>query len=218
MMAYIGTEGYAVNFELREGKQHCQNGTVEFLLETINLCKKLTDKPLLERLDSGNDSIDNVAVMIDTGCSFIIKRNLRKESKDEWFQMAKTYCKDITTPREGKTVYIGSDWKEVTSKRFEKDFTLRAGYEITERTIDKKGQFLLPADIKVETWWTNLGESDHEIIKLYHAHGECEQYHSEVKSDMDVERLPSGKFEINALVLELTVIAYNILRRLSRVL
>ena len=218
MMAYIGTEGYAVNFELREGKQHCQNGTVEFLLETINLCKKLTDKPLLERLDSGNDSIDNVAVMIDTGCSFIIKRNLRKESKDEWFQMAKTYYKDITTPREGKTVYVGSDWKEVTSKRFEKDFTLRAGYEITERTIDKKGQFLLPADIEVETWWTNLGKSDHEIIKLYQAHGECEQYHSEVKSDMDVERLPSGKFETNALVLELTVIAYNILRRLSRAL
>ena len=28
---------------------------------------------------------------------------------------------------------------------------------------------------------------------------------------MDVERLPSGKFETNALVQELTVIAYNIL-------
>lgn len=167
---------------------------MELLLETINLCRKLTDKPLLVRLDSGNDYIDNVAVLIDTGCSFIIKRNLRKENKEEWFQMAKTYCKDITTPREGKTVYIGSDWKEVTSKRFEKDFTLRAGYEITERTIDKKGQFLLPTDIEVETWWTNLGESDHEIIKLYHTHGECEQYHSEVKSDKDVERLPSGKF------------------------
>ena len=218
IMAYIGTEGYAVNFELREGKQHCKNGTVEFLLETINLCKKLTDKPLLVRLDSGNDSIDNVAVLTDTGCRFIIKRNFRKESRDEWFQMAKTYCKDITIPREGKTVYIGSDWKEVTSKRFEKDFTLRAGYEITERTIDKKGQFLLPADIEVETWWTNLGKSDHEIIKLYHGHGECEQYHSEVKSDMYVERLPSGKFETNALVLELTVITYNILRRLSRAL
>ena len=111
---------------------------MEFLLETTSLCKKLTDKPLLVRLDSGNDSIDNVAVLIDTGCSFIIKRNLRKESKDEWFQMTKTYCKDITTHREGKTVYIGSDWKEVTSKRFEKDFTSRAGYEITERTIYKK--------------------------------------------------------------------------------
>ena len=29
---------------------------------------------------------------------------------------------------------------------------------------------------------------------------------------MDVERLPSGKFETNVLVLKLTVIAYNILR------
>lgn len=49
IMAYIGTEGYAINFELREGKQHCQNGTVAFLQETIRLCKKLTDKPLLIR-------------------------------------------------------------------------------------------------------------------------------------------------------------------------
>jgi len=40
-------------------------------------------------------------------------------------------------------------------------------------TIDKKGQLLLPADIEVETWWTNLDKSDYEIIKLYHAHGEA---------------------------------------------
>ena len=33
---------------------------------------------------------------------------------------------------------------------------------------------------------------------------------------MDMERLSSGQFETNALVLKLTVIAYNILRRLSR--
>lgn len=67
-MAYISTEGYAINFELHEGKQHCQKGTVEFLQETIKLAKQLTDKPLLIRLDSGNDSIDNVAVLVDEGC------------------------------------------------------------------------------------------------------------------------------------------------------
>lgn len=216
IMAYIGTEGYAINFELREGKQHCQNGTVEFLQETIDLCRQLTDQPLLIRLDSGNDSIDNVAVLMDKGCFFIIKRNLRRESKDGWFDMAKKHCKNITTPREGKTVYIGSDWKNVTSKQFKKDFTLRAGYEITERTIDKNGQFLIVPDIEAETWWTNLGDSDQEVISLYHAHGECEQYHSEVKTDMDLERLPSGKFTTNALVLELGMIAYNILRMVGQ--
>jgi hypothetical protein len=71
-------------------------------------------------------------------------------------------------------------------------------------------------DIEVETWWTNLGVSDHDIISLYHAHGECEQYHSEVKTDMDLERLPSGKFETNALILELGMIAYNILRMIGQ--
>ena len=216
MMAYIGTEGYAINFELREGKQHCQKGTVEFLQETIKLCHKLTDKPLLIRLDSGNDSIDNVAVLMDTGCFFIIKRNLRRESTDDWFEMAKQYFQNVNSPRDGKTVYIGSDWKTVTSKQFNKEFTLRTGYEITERTIDKYGQFNLVPDVEVETWWTNLGDPDEEIIRLYHAHGECEQFHSEVKTDMDLERLPSGKFATNALILELGMIAYNILRMIGQ--
>ena len=216
MMAYIGTEGYAINFELREGKQHCQKGTVEFLQETIKLCHKLTDKPLLIRLDSGNDSIDNVAVLMDTGCFFIIKRNLRRESTDDWFEMVKQYFQNVNSPRDGKTVYIGSDWKTVTSKQFNKEFTLRTGYEITERTIDKYGQFNLVPDVEVETWWTNLGDPDEEIIRLYHAHGECEQFHSEVKTDMDLERLPSGKFATNALILELGMIAYNILRMIGQ--
>ena len=216
MMAYIGTEGYAINFELREGKQHCQKGTVEFLQETIKLCHKLTDKPLLIRLDFGNDSIDNVAVLMDAGCFFIIKRNLRRESTDDWFEMAKQYFQNVNSPRDGKTVYIGSDWKTVTSKQFNKEFTLRTGYEITERTIDKYGQFNLVPDVEVETWWTNLGDPDEEIIRLYHAHGECEQFHSEVKTDMDLERLPSGKFATNALILELGMLAYNILRMIGQ--
>ena len=71
-------------------------------------------------------------------------------------------------------------------------------------------------DIEVNTWWTNLGWTDEEIMDSYHAHGESEQYHSELKTDMDVERLPSGKFETNELVLELAMIAYNILRMIGQ--
>ena len=37
-----------------------------------------------------------------------------------------------------------------------------------------------------------------------------------LKTDMGVERLPSGKFDTNELVLELTMIAYNILRMLGQ--
>ncbi len=219
IMAYIGTEGYLVNAELREGKQHCQNHTPEFLRETIRLCKQITDGPLLVRLDSGNDAAENIGILLEEGCRFIIKRNLRRERREEWFAMAQKYCQDITYPREGKTVYTGSDWKEVSYTAEDgtpKTATVRVGYEITERTIDKYGQFLLPADLEVETWWENTGMSDDEVIAHYHAHGECEQFHSEIKTDMDVERLPSGKFDTNGLVLELTVLAYNILRMIGQ--
>ena len=40
-------------------------------------------------------------------------------------------------------------------------------------------------DIELETYWTNLPISDQEIIDLYHAHGESEQYHSEIKRIYD---------------------------------
>ena len=121
--------------------------------------------------------------------------------------------------REGKTVYIGSSWKDVAytdSEGKSKTITMRIVYEVIERTTDKNGQFLLVPDIECNTVWTNLGWSDDDIIKGYHAHGECEQFHSEIKTDMDVERLPSGKFDTNELVLELTVLAYNILRLIGQ--
>lgn len=219
IMAYIGTEGYLINAELREGKQHCQRNTPEFLRETIRLCRQITSEPLLFRLDSGNDAAENIGILIEAGCYFIIKRNLRRESTESWLEMAQEHSKNITEPRDGKKVYIGSDWKPVdykTEDGADKTITVRAGYEITERTIDKYGQFLLPSEIEVNTWWTNTGLTDEEVIGLYHAHGECEQYHSEIKTDMDVERLPSGKFATNALVIELTILAYNILRMIGQ--
>lgn len=133
--------------------------------------------------------------------------------------MAKEHSQNVTSAREGKTVYIGSDWKTIlwnTSDGAEENATIRAGYEIIERTTDKHGQFLLPSDIEVNTWWTNNGMSDDEVIEHYHVHGECEQFHSEIKSDMDVERLPAGKFATNELALELTILAYNILRMIGQ--
>lgn len=219
MFAYIGTEGFMLNCELREGKQHSQKGMPEFLKETIGLAKQITDKQLLIRLDSGNDAAQNLGIVMESNAWFIVKRNLRMETKEGWFESVKDVCKDIRHPREGKTVYVGSSWKDITytSESGEKKTKcIRIGYEVIERTIDKHGQILLFPDIEVNTWWTNLGWTDQEIIDSYHAHAECEQYHSELKTDMDVERLPSGKFATNALVLELAMIAFNLLRMIGQ--
>ena len=219
IVAYIGVEGFMLNAELREGRQHCQKGTPEFLRESLALAHRMTTGPLLIRMDSGNDAVENLGILLNDGSYFIVKRNLRSESKDAWLEGLKGCCQDIRTPREGKTVYVGSTWREISYLGKDcktKTETLRMVYEITERTIDKRGQILMLPDIEVNMWWTNLDWTDDAVIESYHAHGECEQYHSELKTDMDVERLPSGKFDTNALVLELAMIAYNLLRMIGQ--
>jgi hypothetical protein len=87
---------------------------------------------------------------------------------------------------------------------------------VTERTIDKRGQTLLIPEIEIEGWWTSLAHEEQEIIQLYADHGTSEQFHSEFKTDLDIERLPSGKFDTNALVLGCSVLAYNLLRWLGQ--
>lgn len=209
IFAYLGCEGYGVHVELREGKTHCQNGTAEFLKETIGYAQRITDHPLLVRFDSGNDSKDNLRVCHapETKADYIIKRNLRKESKDAWLTIAqeKGICCE---PREGKKVYIGS----MTCK--EKGFTepLRMVFRVIERTIRSDGQILLIPEIEVDAYWTSLLCAPWRVIELYRDHGTSEQFHSEIKTDLDLERLPAGKFKTNDLILSAGIFAYNLLR------
>ena len=93
---------------------------------------------------------------------------------------------------------------------------IRRVMKVVERTIDKHGAHLLLPEYEIEGWWTSLWDWSGDIINLYKDHGTSEQFHSEFKTDMNVERLPSGKFATNALVLSCSVLVYNILRRLSK--
>ena len=54
------------------GKQHCQEGTPEFLRETIKLARKVTDHSLLMRLDAGNDAIDNMRICKKEKVDYVI--------------------------------------------------------------------------------------------------------------------------------------------------
>jgi len=205
--AYIGQEGYACNAELREGVYHSQcEGTVEFLEDTLRLAKQFTSEKLLVRMDSGNDSLDNIKLFIKEKVDYIIKRNLRKESKDEWLKMAIMHG-ERTDPRDGKTVYTG----DVLCAR-DIPTPLRVVFEITIRTMAANGQLLIEPKIDVASWWTSLENPPEDIIRLYREHATCEQFHSEIKSDIGLERFPSGKFDTNAAILKLAILAYNILR------
>lgn len=213
IFAYLAQEGYNVNVELREGTQHCQKDTPAFLTQSIRYSRMITEQPLLVRLDSGNDSKDNLVVCHaeETKADYIIKRNLRKESREQWLDVAKTNgicCEQ----REGKKVYIGST--ELFVEELKQH--VRVVFQVTERSITKEGQVLLVPEIEVDTYWTSLRCSAWQVIELYHDHGTCEQFHSELKTDLDLERLPAGKFKTNDIVLHAGVFAYNLLRILGQ--
>lgn len=226
IFAYIGTEGYLLACELREGKQHCQKGTAAFLREVIALARQITDAPLLIRMDSGNDSAENIGICMEESLSgnpvhFIIKRNLRKESAEDWFAQMEPVCQNVKTPRKGKQEYIGQTFRDVTyevptgkmkPKMTEKTVGVRTIYDITRRECDHDEQYYISPKVECDMYSVSVDLPDEDIIELYHQHGEMEQYHSEIKTDMGAELLPSGKFDTNELVLELVQLAYNMMR------
>jgi len=219
MAAYLGCEGYCLELELREGSQHCQRGTPAFLRRVLARARRVTEAPVLLRLDGGNDALDNVEAVLEhneadeVGVDFLIKWNPRKEDPRSWLEQAQENT-EFTEPRAGKRVWVFN--VEVTRTRGEWEYTLHRVMRVIERTIDRRGQALLVPEVEVEGWWTSLDLEGEAVIALYADHGTSEQFHSEFKTDLDIERLPSGKFQTNALVLACSVLAYNILRWLGQ--
>lgn len=211
IFSYIGAEGYMLDTEFREGKQHCQKNTPEYLLKNMEIINKLhLEHPVLFRLDGGNDAASTIKVLSESGHFFLIKRNLRKESRENWLDTAKAEGK-VNSNNDRRTVYTGIH----TGRTPASDETLSPMdivFKVTERYVDKDGTKLLFPEIEVETFWTNLFETPEKVIKLYHAHGTSEQFHSELKSDMGIERLPSGKFAVNTVILHIAMVAFNALR------
>jgi hypothetical protein len=202
---------------MREGSQHCQKGTPELLARVLDRARSLTERGLLLRLDGGNDAIDNIAVVEAHNeqhpdaqpVRYIIKWNPRQESREQWLAYAEDHAEWVE-PRPGKRVATF----DVIVNREDADYAyaLRRVMRVVERTIDKHGQHLLVPEIEIEGWWTSLWADPEDIIALYADHGTSEQFHSEFKTDLDIERLPSGKFATNALVLACAQLAYNLLR------
>jgi len=180
---------------------------------------------VMARLDSGHDAAETRAWIYDLDTplqlDFIIKWNPRKESsienKQKWYEYAQNLGPHVQwrTPRPGKqaatfSIYVDETYNGTI-------YTTRRVMQITKRTIDKKAQKLLLPELELEGWWTTLEYSDQDILALYRDHATSEQFHSEIKTDLDLERLPSQSFDGNDLVLSMGSMVYNILRWIGQV-
>jgi hypothetical protein len=178
------------------------------------------DAKVLWRADSGFDSARLLFALaaererwaaLGRSFDYLTKWNPRRQDKAAWVERPRPPASSRS--RAGKRglldLQIERAWKK--AKR-----TLRLVVRVTERTIDKKGQHLLVPEIEIEGWWTSLEVPMADVIELYKHHGTHEQFHSEIKTDLDLERLPSGKFDTNDAVVHLAAFAYNCLRLIGQ--
>jgi hypothetical protein len=229
LAAYLGRYGYCLELALRPGVQHSARETGLNIERIIPMAQRLSaagpKAPLLARFDSGFDS---VAIMAGIeACNdgrtaglpqadWLIKWNPRTTNVAT---LAENKIGDSatswTTPREGKRI---THWEQsVTIEGVKRP--VRRVLRLIERTIDAKGQILIAPDYMLEGWTTTLPVEQFDaqaIIDLYADHGTHEQFHSEFKTDLDLERLPSGKFDTNYLVCQLAGLAMNILRLIGQ--
>jgi len=221
---YLGNEGWNIGLELRTGSHHSAFESEYFLERTFprleRLCSK--DARVLWRDDSGFDSARLLLAKaleherwreMKRSFDFITKWNPRKQDKASWVAKAES-SGGLTETRPGKRV--GMLDLQIERKWGKTERTLRLVVQVTERTIDKKGQYLLVPDVELQGWWTSLDVPMTEVIELYKHHGTHEQFHSEIKTDMDLERLPSGKFDTNDAIVHLASFAYNCLRLIGQ--
>ena len=230
IMAYLGN--YALKFDLRPGSQHSENGAIEFLEKCFDMIEKIGIplEQILVRVDSGHDDSKFMNFCEKKGVKCIVKRNLR--GKDNFIAgkvMENTSpVYDDNKPECPTYHYVDSNCHQLKSE-YDSIITV---YKVETKMKDSNNQDWLVGPLyqtqEVEGYWTNLnlaGEDGSidmnkrvsDIVDLYHKHAESEQYHSEVKTDMDLELLPSKYFATNAIFLQLAVIAFNLLREIGKI-
>jgi len=218
---YLGTRGYCLELDLRVGSQHSACESEYNIERALGTACAVSSAPLLLRADSGFCSQHLItrtleqAARLGRQVDVLIKWNPRTAPVEK---IAAQRCADAATVwavlREGKRECLWSEAHDAVEIKGGNSRSLRRVYRLTERTIDKKGNALLLPEYVLEGWSTTLGpEVTHEqVIALYRDHATHEQFHAEFKTDMDLNRLPSGKFATNHLVCSLAAVAMNLLR------
>ena len=221
---YLGSLGYCLELALRPGVQHSAAESEYNFERALPMAASLVATPLLVRADSGFCSLKLMqeitaqAGALDREIAFIIKWNPRRAPVEA---IAASRVADTGTvwvsERAGKRECL---WQEALALDGvgSQANPARRVYRLTERSIDKHGNPLLLPEYTLEGWTTTLPEafSAAEVIELYSNHATHEQFHSEFKTDMDLERLPSGKFDTNYLVCQLAAVAMNLLRLIGQ--
>ena len=225
ILAYAGLEGFLIGAEFRIGTQHSQKNAPAFIANQIQRLRSLDVDHVLVRLDSGFDAAETMLAIQDENADFIISVNPRGENQQLWIEQAKALPASAWIRPEGVRNLRIAYLERIETRRDKRgrELQVRRIVRVSKRLMveaAKEGGHtpILRAWVGFEvgsSWSTNLWLPAPGIARLYEDHGTSEQFHSELKGELDLERLPSGKFKTNELVFQLGCLAYNLLRVLA---
>jgi hypothetical protein len=221
LMSYLGA--YCIGAELRPGKQHSQKDSIPFVQKVLNDANEILSpeeySKVLCRFDSGHDSVETVNVLHNSNVNFIIKKKSRRNDySQDLLERAKSLCDEkINYSYRNTTVYYGYFTEMYPLGKEDVTDKAQIAFKIKECYEDKKGNSLLFPEIELNLYWTNLAEDAQTIVNLYKDHATSEQYHSEIKTDLNFEKLASGKYRVNKMLLSALTNAYNILRIIGEI-
>lgn len=226
MMTNIGNQGYLLNHQFRKGNAHSNcPGTLAYIEHCMQLARSICpNQKLLARFDSGNDADQNIVLLTQLqNTYFIVKHHLKgrnvANSKQTLIQyVMDNYSAKVKLPNNtiryfAEQPYLAGIYDD-KGQFIQK--SCRRILSVVELNNDmNNGQPLLIPYRSLHMWRTNLPKSKYApktIVDLYKDHGTSEQFHSEFKSELDIERMPSSKFKTNQLIFAIAQIAFNLLR------
>jgi hypothetical protein len=176
--------------------------------------------PLLARLGSGFDAAALMARLESMNApglpqvDWLIKWNPRNTDAAQMAAEIDAAGTAWAHPRAGKRVATWEQPVDVPGVQR----AVRRVLRLVERAIGSRGQHLILREYELDGWTTSLPPriDASQVMALYVDHGTHEQFHTEFKTDLDLTRLPSGKFDTNALVCRLAALAMNMLRLMGQ--
>ncbi len=237
ILAYAGLEGFLIGSEFRTGTQHSQKGAPAFIRQQIQRLRSLGIERVLVRLDSGFDAADTMLAIRVEAADFVIAVNPRGEDEQQWLDQAMALPKAawirLKDTRNLRIAYLervetrqNKEGEEIQVRRVVR---VKKRLEVEVASKDSHAP-ILGRRVVFEvgsSWSTSLtmdpcrcphGEGDlpaPSIARLYEDHGTSEQFHAELKGELDLGRRPSGRVKTNALVFHLGGLAYNLVRVLG---
>lgn len=224
MMTYFGSQGYLLNHQFRPGSAHSNTpGTLAYIKKTLRFARQLCPQPILARFDCANDAAENAYHLSqDDDLFYIIKRNGAQLDTPALEAFTLQHFTHTRQAQKGVTLYFACRPGVVCvydNKDQKHCADCRDVYCLIEMDYDANGQKLLFPRREVHAWRTNLpleAFSPCDVVDLYKDHGTSEQFRAEFKGELDLERLPSGKFKTNRLLMALAQVAFNFLRLLGQ--